>query len=74
MFARTSTYASPIWRSVDAVYELARTRILIARACRRLGDEDGADLELAVARRTLAEIGAGFEAQGKRDGVVRTSG
>jgi DNA-binding NarL/FixJ family response regulator len=51
--------AARTWRSVDAVFELARTRVLIAEACRRLGDDDTADLELAAARRTLAELGAG---------------
>jgi DNA-binding CsgD family transcriptional regulator len=51
--------AAGTWRSVDAVFELARTRGLIAQACRRLGDGDTADLELAAARRTLAGLGAG---------------
>jgi DNA-binding CsgD family transcriptional regulator len=51
--------AAGTWRSVDAVFELARTRVLIAEACRRMGDRDTADLELAAARRTLAELGAG---------------
>lgn len=49
-------------RGVDGtaptVYELARTRVLIADACRRLGDNDSADLELAAAQATFAEIGA----------------
>lgn len=51
--------AAGTWRSVDAVFELARTRVLIAKTCRRLGDDDTAHLELAAARRTLAEFGAG---------------
>ncbi|HEX5996762.1 MAG TPA: helix-turn-helix transcriptional regulator [Jiangellales bacterium] len=51
--------AAGTWRSVGAVFELARTRVLIAEACRRLGDDDGATLELAAARRTLADLGAG---------------
>jgi DNA-binding CsgD family transcriptional regulator len=51
--------AAGTWRTVDAVFELARTRVLIAEACRRLGDDDTADLELAAARRTLTELGAG---------------
>jgi len=50
--------AARTWRSVGAVYELARTRVLIADACRRLGDNDSADLELAAAQFTFAEIGA----------------
>jgi DNA-binding CsgD family transcriptional regulator len=51
--------AAGMWRSVGAVFELARTRVLIAEACRRLGDDDSAHLELTAARRTLADLGAG---------------
>jgi DNA-binding CsgD family transcriptional regulator len=51
--------ATRTWRSVNAVFELARTRVLIAEACRRLGDDDTADVELAAARRTLTDLGAG---------------
>jgi DNA-binding NarL/FixJ family response regulator len=51
--------AAGTWRSVDAVFELARTRVLIAKTCRRLGDDDSANLELAAARRTLTELGVG---------------
>lgn len=50
--------AAGIWRSVGAVYELARTRVLIARACRNLSDDDSADLELAAARGTFTQLAA----------------
>ena len=49
------------WRSLDAPYETARTRVLIARACRALGDADTEALELVAARRVLTELGAAVD-------------
>ena len=46
------------WRRLSAPYETARTGMLIARACRTLGDEEGAQLELESARELFAELGA----------------
>jgi DNA-binding CsgD family transcriptional regulator len=46
------------WRRLSAPYETARTGMLIARACRALGDEEGAQLELESARELFAELGA----------------
>jgi DNA-binding CsgD family transcriptional regulator len=46
------------WRDLDAPYESARVRVLLGRACRQLGDEDGAALELDAARRTFEQLGA----------------
>ena len=41
------------WQEIDAPYEAARMRVLIGLACRELGDEDTAALELeAPARRS----------------------
>ena len=37
------------WHDLDAVYEAARTRMLIAAACRAVGDDDSAEMELAGA-------------------------
>lgn len=37
------------WRELDAAYEAARTRMLIAAACRAVGDDDGCEMELASA-------------------------
>ncbi|HEY2898092.1 MAG TPA: LuxR C-terminal-related transcriptional regulator [Gemmatimonadaceae bacterium] len=51
--------AFTIWQRLDAPYDAARARVLIARACRALGDVDGAAMELASAQQTLAELGAG---------------
>jgi ATP/maltotriose-dependent transcriptional regulator MalT len=46
------------WRELDAPYDAARTRVLLARACRALGDDDGAEMELDAARTAFAELGA----------------
>jgi DNA-binding NarL/FixJ family response regulator len=47
------------WQDVAAPYELARTRIAAALACRALGDDDSAEMELEAARETFARLGAG---------------
>jgi ATP/maltotriose-dependent transcriptional regulator MalT len=46
------------WLTLEAPYEAARTRVLLGRVCRELGDEDGAALELDAARATFEELGA----------------
>ena len=46
------------WRDLDAPYETARVRVLIARACRALDDAETADRELAGARATFEQLGA----------------
>jgi DNA-binding CsgD family transcriptional regulator/tetratricopeptide (TPR) repeat protein len=46
------------WRELDAPYDAARARVLIARACAELGDEDTAALELDGARDTFFRLGA----------------
>ena len=46
------------WRELEAPYEAARTRALIGLACRALGDEDAAAMELDAARSALAGLGA----------------
>jgi ATP/maltotriose-dependent transcriptional regulator MalT len=47
-----------IWCELEAPYEAARTRVLIARACRKLGDDEAANLELAAARDVFQRLGA----------------
>ncbi len=47
-----------IWRDVEAPYEAARVRVAIARACRQLGDDDGASLELDAAAGAFRALGA----------------
>jgi DNA-binding CsgD family transcriptional regulator len=46
------------WQELDAPYEAARARVLLGLACRALGDDDAAALELAAARGVFAELGA----------------
>jgi DNA-binding NarL/FixJ family response regulator len=46
------------WRELEAPYEAARARVLIGLACRALGDEDAAAMELDAARTVLARLGA----------------
>jgi DNA-binding CsgD family transcriptional regulator len=46
------------WRGLHAPYEAARARELIGRACRALGDEDTAALELDAARAAYRHLGA----------------
>ena len=50
--------ASAAWDDVEAHYEAARTCVLIGRACQQLGDEDGADIACAAARRMFRQLGA----------------
>ncbi len=46
------------WQELDAPYEAARTRVLIALALQELGDTDGAQLEIDAARATFEQLGA----------------
>jgi len=46
------------WQELDAPYEAARVRVLIALGCRALGDEESAALELDAARRIFGKLGA----------------
>jgi DNA-binding NarL/FixJ family response regulator len=46
------------WQDVEAPYEAAEVRVLIAEACRALGDADTADLELDAARSVFERLGA----------------
>lgn len=47
-----------LWQEVDAPYESARVRLLIAQAYRRLGDHDTAEMEVDAARRVFEDLGA----------------
>ena len=46
------------WRDLDAPYEGARTRVVIALACRALGDEDSTEMELDAARSVFQQLHA----------------
>jgi DNA-binding CsgD family transcriptional regulator len=50
--------ACRLWQELEAPYETARTRVLIGRACRALGDEDTAALELEAATSAFEKLGA----------------
>ncbi|WP_370619490.1 LuxR C-terminal-related transcriptional regulator [Mumia qirimensis] len=56
------------WVELEAPYEAARTRILVARACGLLGDQDSAGRELSAARTELAGLGALSDVERRRDG------
>jgi len=49
------------WREIDAPYEEARARALLALACRASGDRAGAELDLEAARASLERLGARAE-------------
>jgi DNA-binding NarL/FixJ family response regulator len=57
------------WIELRAPYQEARTRLLIADACRALGDTESADRETVAARQTLHELGAVTEAR-RPDGLL----
>jgi ATP/maltotriose-dependent transcriptional regulator MalT len=46
------------WRTLEAPYEVARTRLLIGEACRTLGDTDACALELEAALAEFVRLGA----------------
>lgn len=46
------------WRSLEAPYEVARTRVLIGQACRALDDTDACALELEAALAEFVRLGA----------------
>ena len=46
------------WRQLEVPYEAARVRVLIAKACRILGDEEAAALELNAARDAFRKLRA----------------
>ena len=67
--------AEQAWRALDAPYEAARVRVLLGRACRALGDEDTAALELRGGARGLrtARRGAGPRRVDARRGADATA-
>jgi ATP/maltotriose-dependent transcriptional regulator MalT len=50
--------AFEVWQRIEAPYAAARVRVLIALACRTLGDEDGAALEVDAAKTVFEQLGA----------------
>ncbi len=54
----TLRIAHHAWRDLEAPHQSARVRLLIAVACRELGDGASAELEFEAARSALEELGA----------------
>lgn len=46
------------WQAIEVPYEAARVRAMMGLACRRLGDEDAAELEFSAARQVFGRLGA----------------
>ena len=68
-----------VWHEAGAPYIAAKVRVLIARACRALGDRDTAKLELDLARDVFERLGAApdlaaLAADGTRAAAARSDG
>jgi len=50
--------AARYWREIDAPYAVATVSVLIGLACRAVGDEEAAEVEITSARATFARLGA----------------
>ena len=50
--------ALQLWQELEAPYDVARARVLVGLACRELGDEATAELELEAARDAFEVLGA----------------
>lgn len=61
-----------LWQELEAPYEAARCRVMVARACRALGDEDSAAMELDAARAVFADLGAAPDLA-RLDALARSS-
>jgi DNA-binding NarL/FixJ family response regulator len=61
---RALRQAWKLWQELEAPYECARVRLLIAEACRAVGDDETATLELDAARAAFARLGAGRDERG----------
>jgi DNA-binding CsgD family transcriptional regulator len=51
-------HAWTAWQQLEVPYEAARARVLIGLACRQLGDEETAEMELEAARWVFGQLGA----------------
>jgi len=61
------------WYELGAVYDAARTRLHIATACRAVGDDDGAEMELAAAIPVFERLAAVRDAAAARAALPRTA-
>ena len=60
------------WQELGAPYEAARARVLVGLACRALGDEDTAAMELEAAGDVFERLGAA-PARARVDSIVQGS-
>jgi DNA-binding CsgD family transcriptional regulator len=51
-------HAWTAWQELEVPYEAARVRVLVGLACRQLGDQEGAEVELDAARWVFQQLGA----------------
>jgi class 3 adenylate cyclase len=63
-----------LWQEVDAPFEAARARVLLAQAYRAEGDEEAAVLELQAAKSTFERLGAVPDAQGAASLLAAATG
>ena len=54
----TLRHAWKSWQEIEVPYGAARVRVLIGLCCRKLGDEDTAEMELDAARWVFQQLGA----------------
>lgn len=59
-----------VWNAAQLPYQAAQTSLLVADACRRLGDADGAALEEDGARAVLRRLAGDSPAAGPPDGLT----
>jgi len=57
------------WQEAEAPYEVARVRVLLAEACRALGDHDSAALETNAMREVFSRLGAAADLARLRRGA-----
>ena len=62
------------WHELDAPYEAARVRVLVGLACRALGDEDTAAMELDAARWVFEQLGAAPRPRASTDALRKARG
>jgi DNA-binding NarL/FixJ family response regulator len=60
---QTSRAACLLWQQLNAPYEVARVRVVLARAHEALGDTDAAALELDAAEAVFTRLGAAPDAK-----------
>ena len=58
---RLARESMQLWGELEAPWQVARARVLLARAYAAIGDRDGARLELQAARAAFDELGADLD-------------